>query len=325
MQAQELSTLSIRPFTAADYDVVAHLHGVSFPEFSMTADEWRFEDERRPAHCRSARWVADWDGHVVGFAQYDQHAGHYHPRKFELHVVVDPAFWLRGIGRRLYELVLGELRGLEPLSVDVWSREDMTYRVGFFERRGFVEDMRLWTSALDLKTFDPTRFAHHAPVVAAQGIRIQSLAELGPTDPAVQRKLYDVWLEIRRDVPHPPDDTLVDVSFERHLERFARPNLLPAGFFVAIDGEQFVGATDLSLCAEPGVLRTGLTGVRRGYRRRGIAFALKVRSLEFAQAAGYRCVQTENELNNHGMVAINDEIGFAKNPAWVHYLKSFED
>jgi mycothiol synthase len=70
-------------------------------------------------------------------------------------------------------------------------------------------------------------------------------------------------------------------------------------------------------------LRTGLTAVRRAYRRRGIALALKVRSLEFGKANGYSSVQTENESNNRGMLAINDELGFVKNPAWAHYLKSF--
>src|ERR1700694_1142571 len=135
MQVQELSTLSIRPFIADDYAAVARSHNVNFPEFSMDADEWRFEDEHRPPHCRRGRWVADWDGQVVGFGHYDQQPGHYHPRKFQFHVAVDPALYLRGMGRRLYDLVLTELRGLEPVSVDAWSREDMACRVGFFERR----------------------------------------------------------------------------------------------------------------------------------------------------------------------------------------------
>ena len=100
--------------------------------------------------------------------------------------------------------------------------------------------------------------------------------------------------------------------------------MLPPGYFVAVDGDEYVGTSNLWLSPEPDVLRTGLTAVRRAYRRRGIAFALKVRSLEFAKAHGYKRVQTENELNNRGMLAINDELGFVRNPAWVHYLKSFE-
>jgi RimJ/RimL family protein N-acetyltransferase len=73
-----------------------------------------------------------------------------------------------------------------------------------------------------------------------------------------------------------------------------------------------------------GELRTGMTGVRREWRRRGIALALKVRSLEFAKAQGFRRVVTENETNNRGMIAINDRLGFVKQPAYVHYLKTFE-
>jgi GNAT superfamily N-acetyltransferase len=323
MQTEERITLTIRPFEVEDYDAIARLHSVNFPEFSMGADEWRFEDEHRPAHCRLARWVAEWDGQVVGFAHYDQHAGHYHPGKFQLHVAVDPALFLRGIGRRLYELVVRELRGLDPLSIDAWSREDMACRVGFFERRGFVEDMRMWTSVLNLTTFDPSRFAHLAPAVEAQGIQIRALAELGPTDPVVLRKLYEMWSEVRRDIPHPPTDEPTEVSLQSFLENHDRPSLLPEGFFVALDGEMYVGTSHLWRSPDPRVLRTGGTGVRRAYRRRGIAFALKVRSLEFGKARGYTSVQTENELNNRGMLAINDQLGFAKNPAWVHYLKSF--
>jgi len=135
----------------------------------------------------------------------------------------------------------------------------------------------------------------------------------------------ELWLEVRRDIPHPPDVELVDVPFEQYWQRHERGQLLPAGYFVAVDGDWYVGTSTLWLAPEPQVLRTGLTGVRRAYRRRGIAFALKVRSLEFGKAQGYVSVQTENELNNRGMLAINDELGFVKNPAWVHYLKSFAE
>jgi mycothiol synthase len=323
MQTQQLTTLTIRPFEATDYTAIAKLFNANFAEFAMSADEFQFEDDKRPSHCRWARWVAESEGRVVGFTHYDQHASVYHPRRFQLTIVVDPALYGRGIGRRLYDVVLTEVQRFDPLSVDEWSREDMACRVGFLERRGFVEDMRMWASVLDLTTFEPGRFADLVLAVEAQGIHLLSLAELGPRNPDVQHKLYDLWCEVRHDVPVAPGDVRADVPFEHFWEQHDRPTFLPAGFFVAVDDDQYVGESGLWLSPEPRVLRTGLTGVRRAYRRRGIASALKVRALEFAMAQGYREVRTENESNNRGMLGINEQLGFVKNPAYVHFLKTF--
>ncbi|MCA1645901.1 MAG: GNAT family N-acetyltransferase [Chloroflexi bacterium] len=323
MHIQLLSTLTIRSFEADDYAAITRLHSANFREFSMSPDQFRFEDSTRKPPCRLARWVAECEGRIVGFVHYEQNPHMYHPRKFQLAVVVDPAYHGRGIGRRLYDLVLAELQRFEPLTVDEWTRADMTWRIGFLERRGFVEDMRIWTSTLDVSRFEPSRFAAEVADVEAQGIQLRSWAELGVNDPQVQRRIYDNWLAVRADVPIPPNDQRTEAPFDEWLAITRRPDLLPAGYFVAIDGERFVGTSQLWKSPEPGELRTGLTGVRREYRRRGIALALKVRSLEFAQAQGALTVVTENEINNGSMISINDRLGFAKNPAWMHYVKTF--
>jgi GNAT superfamily N-acetyltransferase len=324
MQTHVRSTLTVRPFTADDYADITRLHNQTFAEFSFPDDEFQVEDALRPRHCRWARWVAECDGRIVGFVQYDQNPHIYHPRKFHLSLVVDPEYFGRGIGRRLYDLVLGEVLQFDPLTVDEWARANMACRVGFLERRGFIADMRMWTSSLDLTRFEPAPFAADVASVEAQGIQLRSWAELGFEDPTVRRRTYEMWLGVRDDVPMPPGDVRTPTSYEQWWERIERPQLLPAGFFVAVDGDQYVAMSQLWLSPEAGELRTGLTGVRREYRRRGIALALKVRALEFGQAQGYQRVVTENEINNQGMIGINDRLGFIKNPAWVHYRKSFE-
>jgi GNAT superfamily N-acetyltransferase len=131
-----------------------------------------------------------------------------------------------------------------------------------------------------------------------------------------------MWLEIRHDVPAPPGSVRTAVSFESFWEMSDRPSLWPGGYFIAVDGDAFVGVSHLWRSPEPAVLRTGLTGSLRTHRRRGIALALKVRALSAAKSAGYHYAKTENEFNNVGMLAINDTLGFKKNPAWVHYAKS---
>ena len=324
MHTETSIKLAVRPFTADDYADITRLHNANFPEFSMNDEEFQHEDSQRTEPCRLARWVAECDGRIVGFAHYEQNPQVYHPRKFQLNITVDPDFYGRGIGRRLYDLVLSEVTQFDPIAVDEWTRADMAFRIGFLERRGFVEDMRMWISALDLTQFDPSQFAHEVAAVEAQGIQLRSWVDLGFDDAGVRRRIYETWLSVREDVPLPPNDKRTETSFDQWWERVERPDFLPAGYFIAVAGDHYVGTSNLWHSPAAGELRSGTTGMRREWRRRGIALALKVRSLAFAKNQGYLRVVTENETNNRGMIAINDRLGFVKQPAYVHYLKRFE-
>src|SRR6266550_1956808 len=183
MQTDTAIKVVIREFAADDYADITHLHNANFPEFKMDVAEFQYDDSQRVEPCRLARWVAECDGCIVGFAPYEQNPQVYHPRKFQLNITVDPDFYGHGIGRRLYDLVLREVRQFDPIAVDEWTRSDMTCRVGFLERRGFVEDMRMWTSELDLAEFDPSPYAAEVAAVERQGIQLRSWADLGYDDP----------------------------------------------------------------------------------------------------------------------------------------------
>lgn len=312
---------TIRPFAAGDYPAVAALHNALFAEMPLPAEHLRHRDEHRPSKVRSARWVAEQDGRVVAYAQYDQWTGTFHPRKFMLDLVVDEAYQGQGIGSALYDLLLESLRPFDPLTVDLWTRADMDCRIGFIEHRGFSPDMRMWSSVLDLERFDPRPFMHHVESIADQGIQIRTLAELRGMDPEVDHKQYDMWSEVREDIPLPPGAESQPVSFDEWLQHKNSPIVMPDGVFLAVDGERYVGTSELEHAPDTELVRTGLTGVRRAYRRRGIAFALKVRALSCAKAKGYRRIVTENAAVNRGMLSINEQLGFVKLPAWVRYVK----
>lgn len=61
--------------------------------------------------------------------------------------------------------------------------------------------------------------------------------------------------------------------------------------------------------------------MKREYRGRGIATALKVRTVEYARGRGYRQIRTENEIHNAPMIAINDRFGFQRQPVWITFWK----
>jgi hypothetical protein len=78
---------------------------------------------------------------------------------------------------------------------------------------------------------------------------------------------------------------------------------------VALDGDEWVGFTQLwRSTASPELY----TGTQRSHRRRGVALALKLWSIEFARALGTPVIKTCNEQNDRGMLAINERLGFVK-------------
>ena len=62
---------------------------------------------------------------------------------------------------------------------------------------------------------------------------------------------------------------------------------------------------------------TDLMGVRRKYRNKGIATALKHTSISWAKNYGYKCIRTTNVETNTTMLNINLCIGFKFMPAWL--------
>ncbi len=74
----------------------------------------------------------------------------------------------------------------------------------------------------------------------------------------------------------------------------------------------------------PGMLQQGLTGVRRAWRGRGAAWALKLAGAERAKVQGWQSVRTGNHTVNREMLGINAEMGFVRGPARVVLMCGWE-
>ncbi len=316
--------IMIRPFTGSDADYAAMVGVVNsvYPDYPETVAEAKFGDGNQPVHIKKARWLAERAGVVVGYANYHQFEGMYHPQRFGVSAAVPPEDQGQGIGAALYDTVMNALVAHDPLSVRARYRSDVTGSERFLADRGFSEDMRDWESRLDVTRFNPTPFLAHAERATTHGIQIVSLANLLAHDPEYRARLYDLDMALSADVPSPEPFTPISVEqFEKWI--FANPNFMPAGYFVALDGTHYVGSTALwKSQATPTEIYTGLTGVRREYRRKGIALALKLRAIDFAHSYGATLIKTWNESNNRGMLGINETLGFVKQPVWVNLQKS---
>jgi GNAT superfamily N-acetyltransferase len=312
----------IRPFVPSDYPAIAAVRSANGPDWARSAEDLEFWDEHRDQRFLARRWVAELDGRVVGWASYDQVAWMYDPHRFILAGFVHPELQGRGIGGALYQTVADALTPLDPATLLILEVPTEPPRsVRFVERRGFREAMRTWALRLDLGSFDPTPFQATLGDLEGQGIAIASLADLAD-DPGRDRKLFDLVNAVHEDVPTPEANT--PLTFEHFVENMlTTPELDPDLFYIAsssADGA-YVGLSTLWTFPDRRDLRSGITGVTRPWRRRGLALALKLRAISYARAQGYTSILTTNAAQNQGMLALNERLGFVKQYALIDFQK----
>lgn len=314
--------VAIRDFEPEDYAAIVEIGNLLYPEHRDTVEEVRHWDETfdRDRYVRQRHVATDpATGAVVASGVFSHMPWAFHPQKFQMWLGVHPDRQRRGIGRAMYEHILAALRTRDALSVKSGARENMEASVAFLARRGFREVMRNWESRLDLASFDASRFADRARLPL--GIGVVTLAQEIARDPETLRKTYDLVNAVAPDAPRV--DPFTPASFEMFRDELLdSPGALPEAYFLAKEGGAYVGQTSLARSeAMRDELFTGFTGVRREHRGRGIAFALKLRAVDYARRNGYRRIRTWNSTLNAEMLGINVELGFVKQPAWITYEK----
>ena len=312
----------IRPFdwSDEDYQSLIDINNVLFPDELDLPELLKHRDNARDQNYMLERVVAEVDGKPVGTASFGESMWTPMPHKFWLYVQVHPDFQRQGVGTAIYDHIVESLADKEPKILDSWTREDKAEAIDFLRKRGYEQVMRGQNSRITLAEFDPGRWDEVVERVRESGIRIVPLEELKEEDPDWRKKLWELdWL-LSQDVPE--IDTPVKREFEVYCKQtFDKPTFFPEGFFVALDGGEYVGVSMLEKnLADATKLQTDLTGVVRSHRRRGIATALKVHALSKARTTEAEFVETDNEENNP-MYALNVKLGFKPTPGWVHLRK----
>ncbi|MGL4611412.1 MAG: GNAT family N-acetyltransferase [Trueperaceae bacterium] len=310
----------IRVFTEQYTHRVVEIWNLLNSDWPRSAEEVLDEYRKHDPTYLFQRFVAEVNGQVVGVSEYDQSASSYHPQKFLLELFVHPDVHGQGIGRALYHKVLESIQPHQPLSIRVQVRETSERALRFFSERDFVETKRAWVSVLDMATCDLRPYMGLESTLT--DITFTDVATLQQKDPEALQKFHGMFSEVRLDVPR--SEPATPISYEFFVDNVIHsPDFDARLFLFALVGEKYIGFTGMYPFGNTQTLDQWLTGIRRDYRKRNIALALKVRSVQVAKANGYTSIRTDNDSSNTPMLAINDKLGFKRGATNLSLLKTF--
>jgi GNAT superfamily N-acetyltransferase len=129
--------------------------------------------------------------------------------------------------------------------------------------------------------------------------------------------MYEIASEGYLDIPGNEDDEMV--GFDDWLVHDMQgPGDRPEATFVALAGDEVVGYAKLFLTeARPNVAIHDMTAVRRTWRGKGVAGALKRAQIAWAKGNGFDQLTTGNELRNEAIRRLNRRLGYREAPGRV--------
>jgi len=197
-------------------------------------------------------------------------------------------------------------------------RESIPEGLKFVEKRGYTELIREQSSELMIDDFDSSKFVGLEEKLNSKQIEIKTVNEL-KKEPQWERQLYNLFMELIRDVPGMEESSEID--FEQWAKtELNNPEAPHDCYFVATHKNRFIGLSYVFIDLASDMLLTGLTAVKQEYRKQGIATAMKLKVIEYAKRNQKPIIRTGNEPDNP-MLNINLQLGFKKIPAWIEFIK----
>jgi mycothiol synthase len=248
------------------------------------------EELRRKPSPERLLILAERGGDVVGtgVAERSSHAGRVFvaPR-------VRPEARRRGIGTALLRRLVGHGSALGAAALTAQVECSDPGSLSFAERFAFAEVDRQVEQVKILGNEQPPEFP--------PGVEVVTVA----ARPELLRAAYDLAVQAYSYMATPWP---ASIALDEWLREEATH---PAGSFVALANGEIVGYSGLMRDHDdPAKAEDGLTAVRRDWRRRGLATALKRAELAWAAGSGLREVYTWTQRGNEGMRRVNEGLGY---------------
>ncbi len=311
-----------------EYLALVEIDKLIYPDYPSSVEDHKRRDKTREEQYLYRRvLLTGTDGKVLGCGSYGHTHWAHHPDRYFLDVLIKPAEWGQGYGKFLYNSLLADLMTHNPASIETECREDSERGIRFATERGFKLRTTEYSAKLDLAQFNPEPFDGLISSLIDEGYSFLDLDESQNQIPDFLKRYYDILVEIDKDVPWHESPTPEPFEvFAKKYELTLDQRIVESTINAVYEG-RMIGLTQLYRDKnEPERVYTGMSGVVKEHRRKGVVTALKALSLGRAKAnlplqTGVTpAVYTENEANNP-MFTINERLGFVRQPSFLFYTK----
>jgi len=200
--------------------------------------------------------------------------------------------WLHTPDEGLWRQASALARELGKDGLEVWTTDSTPEVAPFLELHGYSIHRRYVISELAVGTTAPPE---------PPSVPLTTFAER----PDLAEALYAVACESYPDQPGRAETVLP--PFEAWRTWGLDPHE-PTAYFIALDGERVVAYGYLEV--EGKTAKHGFMAVVRDARGRGLATAIKLAQIRWAQANDVQHLRTANEVRLEGMLALNRRLGY---------------
>jgi ribosomal protein S18 acetylase RimI-like enzyme len=263
--------LRLRAFRFEDIPAMVDIGNRTWPDDPATVEEEEYDEKMYPPDNPRLRVVVEnAAGQFIGMGACLRPFWMRAPGVYFMWMTLDPDWRRRGIGQALLPRL--EAYGREQGAAKLWTgcREYQDYSIRFLEKAGFHNYGLRFESILDLTTFDESRFTGTIERLQAAGFEFTNLVDERAINPDADVLLYELDAETRAEVPW-PGGARSEMTYEQYRQRnFDAPDADPSGILITKYQGRYAGLTSVRF-RKDGLAHTMMTGVRREYRRQGLA------------------------------------------------------